>query len=197
MDDEKDNGFDPDWTIAGAAAGMGFDPEEDWDRIPMKVRPLADYRTPKPVYKPMDWSNHEVTDRYDFVHIPADDPWPRFKVRHLPRRPGETDAQHAVNRRLAEEDHRCMGVYLGLAQHASTLCDHFRDCREGVCRRAGKCLSRRPEDDWTLLGGPMIPPCCDTEERVERVHGMIRDMVDEVMNQPADGPADGKADREG
>lgn len=116
MDDEKDNGLDPNWTIAGTAAETGLDPEEGWDKIPMQVWPLANYWTLNRKYKPIDWSEHEVTDRYDFVDIPADDPWPRFKVRHLPRRPGDTDAQHAFYRRWAEEYYRCWGVYLGLAQ---------------------------------------------------------------------------------
>ena len=187
MDDEKDNSFDQNWTIAGTAAEMGLDPEEGWDKIPMQVWPLADYWTLNRKYKPIDWSEHEVTDRYDFVDIPADDPWPRFKVRHLPRRPGDTDAQHAFYRRWAEEYYRCWGVYLGLAQEASTRCEHFRDCHERVCRRAGRCVARRPEDDWTLFPGPMVPPCCDTEERVEGVRGLICEMLDEVMNQPADG----------
>lgn len=120
----------------------------------------------------------EVTDRYDFVLFPPDDPFPRFKVRHPPRWPEQTDAQHAVSRRWTEQHYRNFGVYLGLSQATATDCGYFRHCAKAACRRAQKCISRRDEEDWTIFPGPMMPPCCDRIEVTEPIRQILRDVTD-------------------
>ncbi len=119
----------------------------------------------------------EVTDRYDYVLFPPDDPFPRFKVRHPPRRPDETDAQYAVARRCTERHHRILGLYLGQAQAAATDCGYFRHCAKAACRRAHKCVARRDENDWSIFPGPMMPPCCDRIEVTEPLRQIIRDVM--------------------
>jgi len=129
-----------------------------------------------PEYAPIV-DRREVTDRYDFIIFPPDDPFPRFKVRHPPRLPNQTDAQDAVSRRSTERHYRVFGIYLGLSQAAATDRGYFRHCAVAACRRAQKCVSRRDEEDWSIFPGPAMPPCCDTLERTEPLRQLIRDVT--------------------
>ncbi len=122
-----------------------------------------------------------ITDRYDYVKIPPDDPWPRFKVVHGPSVSWQTEEQDAVSRRWKEEYFRYLGVFLGACQLFATELGYHHGCRRNACRRLGRCASRRREDDWSWFPGPMLPPCCTTLARVYEIRPLAGELMDQLV----------------
>lgn len=143
--------------------------------------PPIDRYAVKHEYVPRDWSKYDVTDVYEYFPIPPGEPGPRFRIPHHKRDPDQTDKQYEATRRATEQHFRAQGVYLAMSQAAATHRGHFRDCKIAACRRAGKCISRRLEDDWTIFPGPMMPPCCDRKDRTEPVREMIREITPKIL----------------
>ncbi len=142
---------------------------------------------PKP-YKPTDWSDPGVTNRYERVAMPEG--FPRFRVHHAPRMAWQNDAQYEAG--LVDEEclYRTLGIYLGIAQMAASHLGLHEDCAREACRRAGRCVSRRAEDDWTVFPGPMLPPCCDTLQRTHWVRHMVNVKVAQAKALAPDGGDD-------
>jgi hypothetical protein len=135
----------------------------------------AEHFAPKP-YAPRDLTGCDVTDVYEHYGPPPPG-FPRFRIVHYPRWEGQTDAQYAAARRSTEQHFRNLGVLLGLSQEAATFLGHFKDCPQRVCRRNKACSARRAEDDWTVFPGPMLPPCCNSCLRVDRVRAINNDVI--------------------
>ncbi|MBT1158310.1 hypothetical protein J1C56_22170 [Aminobacter anthyllidis] len=115
---------------------------------------------------------------------PTEKPWqhPVFRIPMMEREAGCTDAQWACVMRDQERHAEAKGIYLGLFQLLCSHLGHFRTCSRGACRRLGKCVGRRAEDDWSFAFRPLIPPCVPLEEEiVEAMRAEIRAEVNRLV----------------
>ncbi|WP_133170126.1 hypothetical protein [Kumtagia ephedrae] len=136
--------------------------------------------SPKPC-EPADWSDLLVADRYEHFEMPPG--CPRFRVPHAPRAPWQSEAQYEADRRSTEQFYFALSICLGIAQQAATVVGLHRSCPRNPCRRAGQCVSRRAEDDWTVFPGPMLPPCCNDRARTELVRHMVNVKLEQIREE--------------
>lgn len=125
-------------------------PGQSWDTV---------WPRPLPAVLPVpDFSGMVTTDEYIYEKFEPGENWPRLKLRLIPRREHETDAQYEDYRRGIERHTRVHGVYLGMCQMLCTWLGNFETCAEGPCRRNGECCVRRDEDT-TEISFAIYPPC--------------------------------------
>jgi hypothetical protein len=166
--------------------------------VPAKLKPVfAEMTPPAPgmpwssvwprplpaTMPPPDLEGLVTTTEYRYIKIPPNDPWPRFKVRYEPRRPTDTDAQFEMYLRDMEDLHRRHGFYLGLCQDLCTYLGNHETCAEQVCRRNGRCSSRRDEDAFDLPLA-MFPPCVPLD--IDLISSYLTELQAEMRRIRAD-----------
>ncbi len=148
---------------------------------------------PHPLGEPDRPYDHSGTVVADYVHKKPDPRFPPFKLRLSPRRPGETDDQYDCHRRTMESHTLAHSAYLWFMQELCTHVGNHRRCAHGLCRRAGRCVTRRDEDyHWLPLA--VFPPCIPMDpDIIETYRVEVREEMDRIRSRARGRGAPGTA----